>query len=655
MRSSLTAVLVVGGLVFAVLLGLRAAGALEGLELAAYDWHIRLRPGGAPKPPPVVLVTITERDIERLRTWPVPDEVLAKALETLSRSGARAIGVDIYRDVPVPPGHEALEAAFAKNAQVIGAMLLPRGENPGVRPPPVLAAGGRVGFTDVVVDPDGRVRRGLLMVDDGKNVFYSLPFRMVLLYLQAAGVAVQGDPQNPELLRIGRTTFKPFEANDGGYVRADAGGYQYLLDYRDRQDGFAEISFSDLLAGEFDRRLVRDRIAIVGVTAESVKDSFFTPYSGTFGAKESTFGITLYGHMIGQLLRAALGGERPLAVLPDAAEALWLLAWCLLGAALPFFVRSAWRFAAAAAGGLLILAAAVHIFFTLGWWLPLVPNALGWVAAAGLVSAWVLSEEKKERARLMGLFSSYVSPELADAIWRDRTLFLEDGQPRPLRITATVFFADVGGFTTISESLDPPLLMGWLYDFMAAITPIVSEYHGVILRFMGDSIMAVFGVPVPRIHDEEFSRDAMNAVECALAMQERLVSLNRTFERRGLPLIGMRIGILTGPMTAGSLGTAHRMEYNVHGDTVNTGARLESFGREAFTPDYLTAPCRILVGEPTLRLLEGRFDAEYLGEFQLKGKLKPLRIHRIRGRAGQAAEVRAAEVNTAQAESAARR
>jgi adenylate cyclase len=653
-RSTLTAVLVVGGLVFAVLIGLRAAGALEGLELAAYDWHIRLRPLVAPKPPPVVLVTLTERDIESLGTWPVPDVVLAKALETLARSGARAIGVDIYRDVPVPPGHEALAAAFAKNTQVIGAMLLPRGENPGVRPPPVLAEANRVGFTDVVVDPDGRVRRGLLMVDDGKNVFYSLPFRLVLLYLQAAGVSVQGDPANPELLRIGRTTFKPFEPNDGGYVRADAGGYQFLLDYRDRPESFAEIRFSDLLAGEFDRRLVRDRVALVGVTADSVKDSFFTPYSGTFGARESTFGIALYGHVVGQLLRAALGGERPLAVLPDAAEALWLALWCVLGALLPYLVRSPWRFAAAAIGGVLLLAVAVHIVFALNWWIPLVPPALGWVATAGLVSAYISSEEKKERARLMGLFSSYVSPELAEAIWRDRTLFLADGQPRPLRITATVFFADVGGFTTISESLDPPLLMGWLYDFMAAITPIVSEHGGVILRFMGDSIMAVFGVPVPRTRDEEFERDAVNAVECALAMQERVIALNRDFERRGLPLVGMRIGILTGPMTAGSLGTAHRMEYNVHGDTVNTGARLESFGREAFTPDYARAPCRILVGEPTLRLLEGRFRSEYLGEFQLKGKLKPLRIHRIHGRAGHA-DAPAAEVNTAQAESAERR
>jgi len=153
---------------------------------------------------------------------------------------------------------------------------------------------------------------------------------------------------------------------------------------------------------------------------------------------------------------------------------------------------------------------------------------------------------------------------------------------------------------------------------------------------------------------KQIARDAVNAVECALAMQQRLIALNQSLQQRGLPLIGMRIGILTGPMVAGSLGTAHRMEYNCHGDTVNTGARLESFGREEFTPDYLDAPCRILVGEPTLRLLGGRFRTEFLGEFHLKGKLKPLRIHRVHGRAGMA-EVDPVEVNSAHADSAVRR
>ncbi len=654
MRSALTAIVVAGGLVFAVLLGLRSMGALEGLELAAYDWHLRLRPGAPLPKPPVTLITITDRDIAELGTWPVPDEVLAKALETLARAGARAIALDIYRDVPVPPGHEALNAALAKNPQIVGAMLVPRGEHPGVRAPAALAGTDRAGFTDVVVDADGRVRRALLMTDDGKTVFYSLPFRVALLYLQTAGITPQGDPKNPELLRLGRTTFEPFEPNDGGYVRADAGGYQILIDYRDPPDAFGEIGFGQLLAGEFDRRLIKDRIALIGVTAESVKDNFYPPYSGTFGAKQSAYGVALYGHMVSQLVRAALAGERPLAVWPDSAEALWIALWCLLGATLAFVARSAWRFALAVAGGLLILIVGVHALFVSGWWIPSVPPALGWVASAGLVSAYVSGREKKERSRLMGLFSAYVSPELAEAIYRDRSHFLASGRPIPQRLTATVYFCDVSGFTTISETLDPPVLMGWLYGFMEAITPIVSAHHGVILRFSGDSIYAVFGVPMARTSDEEIARDAVNAVNCALAMQARLIVLNKSLQERGLPLIGMRIGILTGPVTAGSLGTDQRMEYNCHGDTVNTGARLESFQRERFTPDYLHEPCRILVGEPTLRLLGGQFHTEFLGDFQLKGKVKPLRIHRVHGRNGMAG-VAPGEVNSAQESSAARR
>ena len=287
------------------------------------------------------------------------------------------------------------------------------------------------------------------------------------------------------------------------------------------------------------------------------------------------------------------------------------------------------------------------------------PPALGWAASAGVMSAYVASREKKERARLMSLFSAYVSPELAEAIYRDRSHFLASGRPIPQRLTATVYFCDVGGFTTISETLDPPVLMGWLYGFMEAITPIVGAHGGVILRFSGDSIMAVFGVPVARTRDEEIARDAVNAVDCALAMQKRLIALNKSLQERGLPLIGMRIGILTGPMTAGSLGTGDWRIMTppppcsgiqiLQTLRILSGYDLDQW--DAFSPDYLHQPCRILVGEPTLRLLGGQFHTEFLGDFQLKGKVKPLRIHRVHGRSGAAAM----EVNSAQESSAARR
>jgi adenylate cyclase len=184
-------------------------------------------------------------------------------------------------------------------------------------------------------------------------------------------------------------------------------------------------------------------------------------------------------------------------------------------------------------------------------------------------------------------------------------------------------------FTTVSEKLDPQTLMDWFYEFMATMTPLVSDHHGVILRFLGDSIMAAFGPPIPRRNEGEIRQDAINAVRCALAIQENLVALNRKLAGRGWPLISMRIGILSGPVTGGSIGTAKRFEYNVHGDTVNTASRLESFDKDHFDPDYFSAPCRILIGQPTLALVGEEFDTELVGEYRLKGKTQTIRIHRV--------------------------
>jgi len=638
LHSPLLAAALASALAFAAVCGLRWGGALEGLELAFYDWHIRLRPAATGPAPRVVVVNVTEKDIQEFGAWPLPDALVAEVLETLSGAGARAIGLDIYRDTPVPPGHERLNAVLKSHSQIIAPTLLPQDGKPGVPPPAALKESDRIGFTDVVVDPGGTVRRGLLLMDDGQRVFYSLPLRLASLYLEAEGVALSGDSENPSHLRLGRTTFRPLEPNDGSYVRADAGGYQFLLDYRDPPDVFPSVTLSELRAGQFGAGLFKGKVVLVGVTAESVKDTFYTPYGRAFGEKKEMYGVVLIGHTVSQLLRAGLEGDAPTAVISDTSEALWILLWSLLGGAAALLLRSAWRFVLVMLGALALLALVVHVLFVLGVWIPLVPPALAWVGAAGLATAYLLSEEKRARASLMGLFSSYMSKALADEIWEHRDDFLSGGRPRPQRLTATIFFSDVVNFTTVSEQTEPQTLMDWFYEFMATVTPLVSAHGGVILRFLGDSIMAAFGAPIARRGETEISQDAANAVDCALATQAAVIALNRRLEQRGWPLISMRVGILTGPVVAGSIGSAARLEYNLHGDTVNTASRLESFDKVGFAPDYFNTPCRILVGEPTLRLLGDQFHTELVGEFQLKGKVHSIRIHRVHGRraAGEA-------------------
>ncbi len=152
---------VISMLVFVGLLGLRLAGSFETLELAVYDWSLRLRPE-VPADARIVLIPVTENDIRQQGTWPLPDATIARALEILAASRPRAIGLDIYRDIPVPPGHDVLEGVLLSHPNIVAVMKFGLTAETSVPPPAVLRDTVQVGFSDVVVDPGGTVRRGLL-------------------------------------------------------------------------------------------------------------------------------------------------------------------------------------------------------------------------------------------------------------------------------------------------------------------------------------------------------------------------------------------------------------------------------------------------------------------------------------------------------------
>ncbi|PYM32116.1 MAG: adenylate/guanylate cyclase domain-containing protein, partial [Candidatus Rokuibacteriota bacterium] len=191
------------------ILGLRSVGVLESVELAAYDWYIRLRPFDPGPDRRILLVTVTESDLQAQSGWPLSDRVVAQMLEILARSRPRAIGLDIYRDVPVPPGTDQLHAVLTRERRIITVMKFGEGSSGGVRPPPVLRDTDQVAFDDVLVDAGGTVRRGLLFLDDGTKTAYSFALRLALLYLQAEGVHPQASEKNPGQLRLAHTTIRP--------------------------------------------------------------------------------------------------------------------------------------------------------------------------------------------------------------------------------------------------------------------------------------------------------------------------------------------------------------------------------------------------------------------------------------------------------------
>jgi class 3 adenylate cyclase/CHASE2 domain-containing sensor protein len=259
---------------------------------------------------------------------------------------------------------------------------------------------------------------------------------------------------------------------------------------------------------------------------------------------------------------------------------------------------------------------------------PLAPS-LTWMAAIGTASVLASVRERTSRAMLMSLFAAHLSKPVAEEIWRFRTTFLAGDRPRPQRLIATVMFSDIEGFTPASEHLAPEMLMDWLETYLEAMTDIITGHDGIVLRFIGDGILAAFGAPLPRADARAIDADAERAVRAALAMDGVLVPLNQRLAEQGLPLIAIRVGIVTGPMVGGSIGARRHLEYTLLGDVVNTAARLEALARTVEAAPG--SPCRILVAESTWRRVARLVTARPIGAIALKGKEDRVEVYQILG------------------------
>jgi adenylate cyclase len=616
-----TQALAAGVTVFAAVLLLRVAGALERMELAAYDLGLRARPAAAVDDR-LLIIDETEEDLQRFG-HPLPDETLAKIVERLLALGPRVLGVDKFRDIPVPPGTEALERAVTAHRNVFWIYQFGGNGARRIAPPQWLGRAAQAGFVDVLVDPGGVVRRGLLYLDDGGRPQASFALTLALAYLARDGISPRPDPADPALMRLGAATIAPFEPHDGGYAGADASGYQMLLDFHGAPAPFARVTVGELLDGKVDAALARDRIAIVGSSADSLKDFFHTPFSSK--AAQYITGAELQAHHASQLLRLARGDSAPVRTLPKAAEIALLALCCALGLVAWLATRGK-QLAALIAGGLAALAIVWFAAAAAAIWLPVVPLALGFVITASASAGLRALHEARERAALMAIFSRHVAPEVARELWERRSELADGYSLRPRRLDATVLFADLHGYTPVAARLAPEETARWLNEFIGPMAEIIMAHRGVIRQYAGDAIMAIFGAPIPSETREQCERDARTAVACAQEMCGKFAALNEAWRRAGKPTAGLRIGLYSGPMVGCNIGSRQRLEYAVVGDAVNVAARLQS----------LTLPDgdegergRILLGEETRARLPVHEPCERIGSFVLKGRSEALSVYRI--------------------------
>ena len=613
------------------MLAARAAGVLVPLELMAYDLAVRSR-AGTQVDPRIAMVYRTEEDLQKLG-FPTTDEVLAQVIEKLLAAKPAAVGVDIYRDFPVPPGSERLAALLAQNRNIVWVRKFADKSGHNVPAPEVLRnKDGQTGFNDLLDDPGGTIRRGLLVLDDGKESVYSFALQLALAYLKPLGKRLAPDPARPDVLRLGETSIPPFEKDDGGYVDADAAGYQFMLDFKGMKARLPHYSLEDVLNRSPGAPAFAGKVVIIGTSAKSINDSFYTPLSfGTAGDDQHMIGAELHGSVVSNLLRLATGEVKPLAPLNGALEVAWIAAMGLLGAIIGFVSRNLRHFLLALFAAVAAIVAISYGLFAGAIWMPVAAPLIACVSCLTAASAYASQHEKEQRNLVMHFFSQHVSKDIAEEIWRSRDAFLENNRPRPVPLTATVLFTDLQGFTEISENMAPGELFEWLNEYMQAMSQAVVNHKGVVNKYIGDAVMGVFGVPIPRHTDAGIATDARNAVECALEMWRTLDALNAKWTAEGKKTVRMRVGIFTGPLVAGCLGGSDRLEYTVIGDTVNTASRLESAGKAIDLPQARERSCCITIGHSTQRLLGDTVRAIPVGSVELKGKAEKIRAYYVDG------------------------
>lgn len=361
-----------GMAIIAIVFLIRVTGSLQALELTALDRFLRWR-YAEPIDDRILIVGINEADIRSAGTYPLPDRELAALIKQLETYNPSVIGLDIFRDLPVEPGHNELMEVFGQYDNIIGVEKV---LSETVSPPPSLPA-EQVGFVDVILDFDGHLRKSLLSTSNSQGEFkFSLIIRLAEMYLKTHGYSLENVAEDEWEMKFNSTELTRFQPNSGPYVRADAGGNKILLNFRSGKQPFRFVSLRQLQNGTVDPNWIRDRIVLIGITATSIKDVFNAP---GIDSKRSglIYGAEINAHAVSQIISAVLD-QRPLIAAPsEAVEYFLILMSGLFGISLTRIFQSSVTILASLGLTIVILVGTSYLLLAIaGWWLPIIPTLL---------------------------------------------------------------------------------------------------------------------------------------------------------------------------------------------------------------------------------------------------------------------------------------
>ncbi|MEA5618379.1 CHASE2 domain-containing protein [Cronbergia sp. UHCC 0137] len=289
----------------------------------------------------VVIVTIDERDIQSVGKWPVPDWSLAQLLDQIRLQKPRAIGLDLYRDLPEGTGHDQLVKVFNTTPNLIGVEKI---TDERINPPPELKKKDRVGLADLVLDGDRHVRRILLTAEDaeeGGKIKAGLATLVALMYLEAENITLESVDEKQQKFQLGKAIYQPLKNKEAGYTDADVGGYQILLNWYGSETAFRKVSMRDVLGGKIPTDLMRDRMVFIGSNAASTNDFFSTPFSSSIlSAQKPTPGVVIHANIALQLVQGAKTGKTNLYGIPGNFLYLWIVFWSGIGSTGSWYLAS---------------------------------------------------------------------------------------------------------------------------------------------------------------------------------------------------------------------------------------------------------------------------------------------------------------------------
>ncbi len=640
---------------------------LRFMELKALDLRMVYR-GAIPAGGETVIVTIDEKSLSELGRWPWPRTTIAKLIDVLKGYGAKAVGFDIV--FAEPDANSSLKTVAELSKEV---------KDSGIRDTRVF---GLLEEKQKLADTDAALARS---IEKAKNItlgyFFHITekevghltdkeiaageeniansrFQMVRAGTEASEAflvhAYAAQPSLPQLAAVAENSgyFNSFPDSDGvirwsPLVIKFRGNYYYslalalLVQYQewpmttlntveygvegialDKQEiptdesgrmlinylgparTFPHYSISDILNGRLPPEKFKGKIVLVGATATGIYDMRVTPFSAVYP------GVEIHANVIDNILHGNFLIHSGWTKFLDICTI--VIVGLILGIAVPRVKAVAGIALCLALIGAFV-AVNVGIFINYNVWMNLIYPVLTMMTIYLGITVYRYVTEEREKKKIRGAFQYYLTASVVNEILKDPSKLKLGGDKKHL----SVMFSDIRGFTSISEKLSPEELVHLLNEYLTAMTDIVFKYDGLLDKYIGDAIMAVFGAPLDQ------PDHAFRACRTAIEMMSELRRLQEKWAAEGKPYVNIGVGINSGDMVVGNMGSQMRFDYTVMGDSVNLASRLEGTNKEYGT--------NIIISEFTYEIVKAAFVCRQLDAVRVKGKKLPVRIFELLG------------------------